>query len=107
MQEFASNYYFVFGLLTILGGFLGYLRKKSKPSLIAGFILGVGLLACSNWMQREPMYAATSSLVICLIIFLRFFSVWSRTQKLIPHVPLMILSFTGVAIAVIVLLRVV
>ena len=107
MQEFASTYYFIFGLLTIVGGFWGYLRKKSRPSLIAGFILGVGLLACSIWIEREAVYASVSSLIICLVIFYRFFSVWSRTQKLMPHVPLMMLSFTGAAIAVIILLRVV
>ena len=38
MLELARIYLFVFGVLTIAGGVMGFVKAKSKPSLIAGGI---------------------------------------------------------------------
>ena len=38
-------YYIVFGALTLLGGTVGYLKAKSLPSLIAGMLFGIALIA--------------------------------------------------------------
>ena len=38
-------YYIVFGALTLLGGTVGYLKAKSLPSLIAGVLFGIALIA--------------------------------------------------------------
>ena len=107
MQNFVSIYYLVFGLVTILGGFYGYIRKKSKASLIAGLIYGISLIVCSRWINREVLAAASVALVICIFLFLRFFMFWSQLRKTMPHVPMMVLSLVGIVSSVIILLRIV
>ena len=38
-------YYFVFGVLTLAGGIMGYVKAKSLASIIAGTICGLLLIA--------------------------------------------------------------
>ena len=105
MQSFVSIYYFVFGVVTVLGGVYGYIRKKSKASLIAGFLCGLALIFCSLWMGREILIAVLSALTVCFVLFLRFFKVWLRVRKTMPYIPMVVLSLVGIVIGVLVLLR--
>lgn len=45
MVEVTQIYYFVFGALTLLGGIIGCIKAKSLPSLIAGTLCGLILIA--------------------------------------------------------------
>ncbi|MEI7957644.1 MAG: TMEM14 family protein [Verrucomicrobiota bacterium] len=45
MIQATEIYYIVFGALTLLGGTVGYLKAKSLPSLIAGMLFGIALIA--------------------------------------------------------------
>ena len=45
MIDVASVFYFVFGFLTLVGGVIGFLKAKSRASLIAGGICGLALIA--------------------------------------------------------------
>jgi len=47
MIDVAKIYYLVFGILTILGGVIGFVRAKSRASLIAGGTCGLLLVASS------------------------------------------------------------
>jgi uncharacterized membrane protein (UPF0136 family) len=38
-------YYIIFGILTLLGGIVGYAKLKSIPSLLTGLIFGITLVA--------------------------------------------------------------
>ena len=107
MQNFASNYYLIFGLITLVGGAMGFVRKRSRASLIAGLICGIGLMSCSSWITTEPLKASLAALIISLVIFFRFFMVWARVQKIFPHVPIILLSLVSIIISIIVWLRVV
>lgn len=40
-----NAFYVVFGLLTLVGGIIGYVKKKSVPSIISGSLIGIVLLA--------------------------------------------------------------
>jgi uncharacterized membrane protein (UPF0136 family) len=44
MIEVTKIYYLVFGLLTLIGGIMGYVKAKSLASIVAGSICGVLLL---------------------------------------------------------------
>ena len=37
-------YYIVFGILTLVGGIIGYAKVKSLPSLVAGILYGIALI---------------------------------------------------------------
>ena len=45
MLDVIQDYYFVFGVLTLVGGIIGFLQAKSLPSLIAGTLCGLVLIA--------------------------------------------------------------
>ena len=48
----AKIYFFVFGILTIAGGIVGYVKAGSTPSIIAGSIAGI-LLLIGGWLIPE------------------------------------------------------
>lgn len=48
-------YYIVFGALTLLGGIVGFCKAKSWPSLVAGILFGIALVAAGVLM----IYGAT------------------------------------------------
>lgn len=45
MIDATKIYYLVFGVLTLLGGIIGFIKAKSLPSLIAGTLCGLVLIA--------------------------------------------------------------
>ncbi len=45
MMDVIKIYYLVFGILTILGGVIGFVKAKSRASLIAGGSAGLLLVA--------------------------------------------------------------
>ncbi|XP_070810984.1 transmembrane protein 14A isoform X1 [Pituophis catenifer annectens] len=74
---------FGYGLVVALGGIVGYIRKGSKISLVAGLLFG--LLACygAYWVTHDPKDVKISLLTaftLTTIMGVRF----KRTKKLIP-----------------------
>ena len=45
MTDVIKVYYLVFGVLTLIGGIIGFVKANSLPSLIAGTVCGLILLA--------------------------------------------------------------
>src|SRR5437879_12223930 len=62
----AKIYFIVFGILTIAGGILGYVKAGSMASIIAGSISGV-LLLLAAWLMPEHQAAG---LIIALVVSL-------------------------------------
>lgn len=61
-----------YGLLALLGGVQGYVRKGSKPSLIAGGISGLLLIACAVGDLCLQRYAAIGAIIVSLLLIGRF-----------------------------------
>ena len=84
----------VYGLLAGLGGIWGYIKSKSKPSLISGCISGF-LLIAAGIMQWQG-YA--SGLLISQIIIALLLAVFAvRLVKTGKFMPAGIMLTTGVA----------
>jgi uncharacterized membrane protein (UPF0136 family) len=62
----------IYGLVTLVGGFIGYVKANSAASLIAGGILGVLLLLCAAGMLRYPRVSLVSSAILALVLLRRF-----------------------------------
>lgn len=91
------GYWAVFGVLTILGGVIGFVRAQSKASLIAGGISGGLLLVAFFWSESNPTGGHGLGLGVSLLLFGRFLGAYLKTRKPMPAIPMIVLGGIGVA----------
>ena len=90
----------VYGVFTLVGGIIGYVKAKSRASLIAGGICGLALIACAKGMAYGDSLGGIASfgaLLIALVLGTRFFMTWRRTRRLMPDLLMMIFSMATLA----------
>lgn len=90
----------VYGLLSLAGGILGYIKSQSKISLISGGVSGLLLLVLATMMnggnQLIPFLAAVLILLMTIVFVIR----WSKTKKFMPAIPMI---FFGVVALIMIL----
>jgi uncharacterized membrane protein (UPF0136 family) len=84
MFEIAKAATISLGVLSIVGGIIGFKKAKSKPSLIAGTISGLALGICFVVSLTNPTSGLTSALVITGILDLVFLMRLMKTKKMMP-----------------------
>jgi uncharacterized membrane protein (UPF0136 family) len=89
-----------YGLLSIVGGVIGYIKSQSKVSLISGGVSGLLLLILAGIMNAGNQWAVTLSAIIIALLIVVFVVRWFKTKKLIPAVPMI---FFGVVSLILVL----
>ena len=94
----------LYGLLSLAGGLIGFVKSRSLPSLIAGSLSGLVLLACAAGVQHGHRMAAWVSLVLALMLGGRFAGVWRRKRRIMPDL-VMVVGAALVLIASVVSLR--
>src|SRR5712692_3247301 len=62
----------LYGLVSVVGGILGYVRAESVPSLVAGGIAGLLLLLCAAGVFYAPAAALGGAIVIAVLLLGRF-----------------------------------
>lgn len=77
------------GAAVAAGGVAGFASKGSVPSLVAGGISGLGLIACGRTSNFKA--AAVISAILTLIMSIRF----AKTKKVMPAGMVAILSSGG------------
>jgi uncharacterized membrane protein (UPF0136 family) len=90
----------LYGLLSIGGGIIGYVKSKSQVSLISGVISGLLLLILAIMMNLGKIWAYPAASVIISLLIIVFIIRWWKTKKPIPAIPMI---FFGV-ISIIVIL---
>jgi uncharacterized membrane protein (UPF0136 family) len=77
---FADTVLWVYIVLLLMGGLAGYLKAKSKASLIASAAFAVALMLC-NFDVIQPDWVADLLLVALVVVFsMRL----AKTKKLMP-----------------------
>ena len=105
MLEAAHYYLFVFGILTIAGGVMGFVKAKSKPSLIAGSIAG-GLLLTAGWlMGTQGRSGVFLGLDVSLALAIQFGKGYARSRKVMPAGMMAALSAIAVVLTLLVIVR--
>jgi len=97
----ARIYFIVLGVLTILGGIIGYVSKGSVPSIVAGSIAGILLLLGALLLPNHRMAGLAIELIVSLLLAGQFVHKFLQTGKAMPAGMMSILSVIGI-IAVVV-----
>jgi uncharacterized membrane protein (UPF0136 family) len=84
-----------YGGLVTLGGVMGYLKARSKPSLIMGLAFGLAIVACGIAYGRGIEQARGVALVMSLVLLLVFVIRYLKTRKMMPAGALTILSLAA------------
>jgi uncharacterized membrane protein (UPF0136 family) len=106
MLDLVRIYLVVFGLLSIAGGVMGFVKAKSNASLIAGGLAG-GLLVLAGYLLGTANARAGLILGIVVSVALagRFVPSFLKTKKPMPAGMMAALSVVGVALTVLLLLQ--
>ncbi len=105
MFELARIYLFVFGALTAAGGVMGFVKAKSKASLIAGGVSGA-LLVVAGWlMGTNGRGGLILGLVVALPLAMRFVMTFRKSRKMMPAGMMAVASVVGVVLTAAALLR--
>lgn len=74
----------VYGILTCLGGVIGYLQAGSKVSLISGLVGGILLIIGGLLWLHGSVAGAGMSLGITAALVIVFIRRWMQTRKAMP-----------------------
>ena len=97
----AKIYFIVFGILTIAGGVVGYVKAGSLPSIIAGSITGVLLLVAAFLLPEHRAVGLATAFVISLLLAAQFIPKFARTGRVMPAGLMSILSAIGIIVALV------
>lgn len=97
----AKIYFIVFGLLTIAGGIMGYVSKGSMPSVIAGSISGVALLAAAFLLPNHVVAGLVLAALFSVLLAGRFVPAFIKTGTIMPAGMMSVLSVIGLIMAIV------
>ena len=97
----AKIYFIVFGLLTIVGGVIGYASKGSVASIVAGSISGILLLAAAFILPKNVPAGLAIAGVVSILLAGRFVPSFIKTGDLMPAGMMSVLSVIGVILAIV------
>jgi uncharacterized membrane protein (UPF0136 family) len=100
-METTKIYFFAFGILTIAGGIIGYVKAGSVPSIIAGSITGVLLLVAAFLLPEHRAAGLATAFIISLLLAGQFVPKLLRTGRLMPAGMMSVLSVIGIIVAVV------
>lgn len=84
----------IYGLLILVGGWMGHVKAASTASLVMGVIFGVLLLLTSLACFKNKLYGLYSSLTLAVILDAFFTYRFTLTQKWMPAGVMALVSIT-------------
>jgi uncharacterized membrane protein (UPF0136 family) len=94
-------YFIVFGILTIAGGVIGYVKAGSVPSIVAGAICGILLLVAAFLLPENQVAGLAIGLIVSLLLAGQFIPKLIRTGAMMPAGMMSILSVLGIIMAIV------
>jgi len=98
-------YFLIFGILTIAGGVIGYVKAGSTASIIAGSISGLLLLVAAFLLPGQVVVGLTIGVIVSLLLAVQFVPAFFRTGKMMPAGIMSLLSILGIVFAIVAWVR--
>src|SRR6266513_513207 len=100
-MEAAKIYFVIFGILTVVGGGVGYIKAGSVASIIAGSITGVLLLVAAFLLPEHRAIGLATALIVSLLLAAQFVPKFLKTGRMMPAGLMSVLSVIGIIAAII------
>lgn len=97
----AKIYFIIFGLLTIVGGVIGYVKAGSTASIIAGGISGIALIVAAYLLPGNIALGLIIAGIVSVALAGRFIPAFMKTGALMPAGLMAGLSVIGVIMAIV------
>jgi uncharacterized membrane protein (UPF0136 family) len=97
----AKIYFIIFGLLTIIGGVMGYVRAGSMASIIAGSVSGILLLVAAFLMGNNAVAGLALAAIVSILLAGRFVPAFLKNGDFMPAGMMSILSVIGIIMAIV------
>jgi uncharacterized membrane protein (UPF0136 family) len=97
----AKIYFIIFGLLTIVGGLIGYVKAGSTISIIAGSISGIALIVAAFLLPGNVALGLALAGLVSILLAGRFIPAFMKTGAVMPAGLMSILSVIGVIVAIV------
>jgi len=97
----AKIYFIVFGLLTIIGGGIGFMKAGSTASIIAGSVSGILLIVAAFLMPTNVAVGLGLAAVVSILLAGRFIPAFMKTGQVMPAGLMSLLSVIGFILAIV------
>jgi uncharacterized membrane protein (UPF0136 family) len=97
----AKIYFIIFGLLTIVGGVIGYVKAGSTASIIAGSVSGIALIIAAWLLPGNLVLGLAIAGLVSILLAGRFIPAYMKTGQAMPAGLMSALSVIGVIVAIV------
>jgi uncharacterized membrane protein (UPF0136 family) len=96
----AKIYFIIFGLLTIVGGVIGFVKEESTISIVAGSISGILLLVAAFLLPDQLVLGLAVGALTSVLLAGKFIPDFIREGKVMPAGMMSVLSVIGIIMAI-------
>ena len=93
---------YIYGILLIVGGAMGYVKAKSVPSLVAGMICGI--IALFLGYRYAWHFAPHAAFILALVLIILMGRRYLNTRKAMPALLIVVLSVVVAVVQIYILL---
>jgi uncharacterized membrane protein (UPF0136 family) len=105
MIDLTKIFYFIFGVLTIAGGAMGYVKKASMISLVAGAIFGILLIVAGVLLRDKANAGLILGGIVCIVLLGRFLPAFLREHTWMPAGMIAVLGSIGLILTAVAFLK--
>lgn len=88
----------IYSFVVLLGGVMGYLKAKSKVSLLAGLGSGIALIVSWFVFRQNPLVGLGIATLIALLLVIVFIIRFFRTRTFMPSGLMTIFSIAATTV---------
>lgn len=98
MRDFPTTILWIYIILLLVGGLIGFLKAKSKVSLITSSIAAAILILTTFHDVFQPRFANTLANAVMVVLLIVFAIRLTKTKKFMPSGMLLIVTIIALAL---------